>query len=712
MFFLNPWLLLGLSAAAVPIIIHLTGRRRYDPIPWAAMEFLLASHRETARRFKLVQLLLLLCRIMILALLVLAIARPTLPGQSWLAAFGEGNRHVCIVMDTSFSMRYRPGDDTLFERAKDMAGSLLSTLSPGDTVSLLTVADDVDVVLRGETRKNEIDRAIQRLDPTSRTTDLYPGVREGLQLLEETPQAAQTLYLFTDGARHGWNHDRAGDWQGIAESLESLDNPPRIEIILIGPAPAPNAAVTGVEPEPRILTPGRPVRLRVTAHRWGTFDHRECRFSLTLAGEERGTIRVPWAKTRGGGTATGVFTVPVQRPGSLSGSVSIEADNLPGDDVRSFGAVACDGIRVLCVDGEEADQPEDSETFFLLAALDPGPAAGPVRANRVRDTDLVAASLEDTDVIILANVGYLRAETLEALKDRVYAGTGLMVFPGDRVSSGYYDSAFGPGFMPARLGEPEGTPGEEESIRTISRIEETHPAFDWFREEHLAFLARSWVYRSFPLAPNSESATVLAAFGLARPAVVEDTYGAGKVVLFAFPADTEWSNLPTQPVYLPLLHGLVYSLVGEGSGRRNITVGDTFLLRATPEDEAPMVTAQSGAVLGRMEPGEEGWWAFAETGNPGLLFVSAGGESLPVAVNIDPGESELDVLSEDRLREVIGNLPAGIRSLPEEFTGTRGPEGPVEIWPVFLSGCLVFLLMELVLATWLDRHRSTPASTV
>src|SRR5437667_7594850 len=66
--------LAGVGAIAIPVIIHLINRRRYKIVPWAAMKFLLAAQKQTRKRMRIEQLLLLLVRMMILALIVLAMA--------------------------------------------------------------------------------------------------------------------------------------------------------------------------------------------------------------------------------------------------------------------------------------------------------------------------------------------------------------------------------------------------------------------------------------------------------------------------------------------------------------------------------------------------------------------------------------------------------------------------------------------------------------
>ena len=74
----SPGMLLWGSAAAIPIVIHLLSRRRFDEVPWAAMDFLMAALRKHARRWRLEQLILLLVRASILALLSIALANPVL----------------------------------------------------------------------------------------------------------------------------------------------------------------------------------------------------------------------------------------------------------------------------------------------------------------------------------------------------------------------------------------------------------------------------------------------------------------------------------------------------------------------------------------------------------------------------------------------------------------------------------------------------------
>src|SRR5438132_6281228 len=67
-------LLAGVGAVSVPVIIHLLNRRRFKVVTWAAMRFLLAAQKQNTRRMRLEQIVLLLVRMALVALIVFAMA--------------------------------------------------------------------------------------------------------------------------------------------------------------------------------------------------------------------------------------------------------------------------------------------------------------------------------------------------------------------------------------------------------------------------------------------------------------------------------------------------------------------------------------------------------------------------------------------------------------------------------------------------------------
>jgi len=80
---INASLMIGLVLAAVPIILHMVMRAKPKRIEFPALRLLKARQPSNARRMQLRHLLLLLLRSLLIAVLVLTIARPSLPAARY-----------------------------------------------------------------------------------------------------------------------------------------------------------------------------------------------------------------------------------------------------------------------------------------------------------------------------------------------------------------------------------------------------------------------------------------------------------------------------------------------------------------------------------------------------------------------------------------------------------------------------------------------------
>ena len=123
MIFLNPLLLFGLAAAAVPLVIHLLTRRQPRRTTFSSIEFLREVRLAKMRRFRLREWLLLLLRILAVACLALALARPALQGS---ILSSKGTTTSYLLIDRSLSMAQREGGETFFEKAQNRALAVLA----------------------------------------------------------------------------------------------------------------------------------------------------------------------------------------------------------------------------------------------------------------------------------------------------------------------------------------------------------------------------------------------------------------------------------------------------------------------------------------------------------------------------------------------------------------------------------------------------------
>src|SRR5207244_10707585 len=101
MSFLNPFLLFGSLALAIPVLIHLVRREKSEIIHFSSLMFLLKVPKRSIRQQKMKNLLLMALRLLILALLVRAFARPYLTQPAESAVNGNSRRGNVLMLDTS-----------------------------------------------------------------------------------------------------------------------------------------------------------------------------------------------------------------------------------------------------------------------------------------------------------------------------------------------------------------------------------------------------------------------------------------------------------------------------------------------------------------------------------------------------------------------------------------------------------------------------------
>ncbi len=132
--FLHPWMLAGLLAAGIPILLHLIARRQPPTVTFPAVRYLLATTQEHQKRLKLQNLLLLLLRTLLVAALVLAAAGPTI---RLTGVPGHAPSALVVVLDNSASSAAVTGGTAQLARLKAAARAALARATPADALWLL-----------------------------------------------------------------------------------------------------------------------------------------------------------------------------------------------------------------------------------------------------------------------------------------------------------------------------------------------------------------------------------------------------------------------------------------------------------------------------------------------------------------------------------------------------------------------------------------------
>ena len=192
----------GIIGASIPIILHLLNRERARQLVFSTIRFIQMSHQTNVRRHKLKRLLLLLMRILMLALLGLAFARPFFAAAPVITQKIGGKRNAIIILDTSYSMQY----EEVFQNAKEAGINILDGLDSTDAACLILSSDSARVVAPLGSELSHLRTALNTAEATYKPTDYLDALQTADEVLQSIPIGQKQIYLISDMQKRGWEN--------------------------------------------------------------------------------------------------------------------------------------------------------------------------------------------------------------------------------------------------------------------------------------------------------------------------------------------------------------------------------------------------------------------------------------------------------------------------------------------------------------------------
>ncbi|MCH7226288.1 BatA domain-containing protein [Haloferula sp. A504] len=716
MSFLNPWLLLAGLGIALPILAHLLNRQKVKRTDWAAMQFLNRNVRVRSRQIRLRDLLLLILRCVALLLLVLALSRPAWTGDaSWLP--GERRAGVVIAIDSSFSMGEAGAGTSRFDEALKRVEVIRGEMHPGDPVTLVMLGDQHRVILRNMAYDEErFEQALQELDAGPGALELGSAPKFLADLVTDMEAPQKEVYLITDGQATDWKQPSAQ----LRKALADLGTQAQVFVVPV-PGEAANLAVTGLELVQGVLRKGTTARYQATVRNCGPAAASNIEVQCRVDGVEIDRKNIPLIAV--GASETVSLFVPFHNPGATGITAEITGDGLAADNVRRTVAVVRDRVSVLCVDGSTGDAGR-VVTAALLARAD-GVQGEDYVVRAVPWLSLPAENLEEVDVIIFADVPEITEEQAAQLERFVRKGSGLVWFGGDNVKPAAWNKLAASGANPLLPGEIGSRVDTSDALGAGKPLDPEMP-------DHTVCLpllslpedlfSETRILRQFEVSPRASAFPILQLAGSGLPVLLEQSLGRGQVFMFTTTADTAWNNMALTPVFPMVMQQIVTYLSGREFERPRI-VGDSLTLTYveqpdasdavfdTPSGETITVPVREvgGQFVALLEEAPEAGYYTAR--------VSVQAAGLPIAVNVDPRESEVACLPEAELRANLEGLGLDVVTGDAELAAAIGTTRTGRsAWRVFMMAGLAFLVIEALFANRLltraRRRKDQPVNPV
>jgi hypothetical protein len=618
-------------------------------------------------------------RSLILLLLTLLFARPVVRKMPLFARVEGVSRSSVILIDNSYSMGYMKEGESLFALAKKVARRILKMTKRGDRAALFLISDEVKPLVSYLTDDRQI--FWERLEEGTlsfRPTNLLPGISQAYKILQESGSPNREIILITDLGINGW--------QGIdGKSIKEFD--PEVKFIIIDLHRELLSNVTVSKVDCRRLTMGETSQISAKIRNYSKEKISRLFVSVYLEpqskfqiGRETGEkVGQGFVDLKGGREASKDFFYNFPREGTYLGKVEIQEDSLPSDDRFYFKTEALEKIKVLLIDGHPGISSFSSETFYLTLSLSPTTSEvstiqSPLAVKVVTLDRFPQEKLDDFSVIFLANVGKVTSSLRERLTNFVREGGGVVFSLGDNVNAQEYNLNFD-NLLPAELVEVKGKSKGERKFKAIDFQDFTHPILQVFAQGKEGDLTRTRFYQYFATQVKPSAKVVL---GLADglPLLIEGELpypGSGKVLLFTSTLDRDWNNLPTKPVFLPLIQQMVRYLALSTLREEpwgTFLVGEEIRYKLGPGELPPSVEIISPQgkkfsvipVQKRDFSGIE----FGPVEIPGiyqLSYIADGkwnNKYLPVNLNIESNESDLAKMGTREIRKLFLATPIKI----------------------------------------------------
>jgi hypothetical protein len=702
-------------AALLPVVIHFWNRHRFEVVPWAAMQYLAAAIRRHSRRLRLERWLLLAIRSLILLLLAVALADPVISPLAGLGPSRQGNQptHFVLVIDGSYSMLASKDGQTRFQTAIEQAQQWIDTAHQGDGFTVVMMGKPPEVIIgQPAFDRADVRGEIEVLRPTHAAAQITSTLVEVEQLIarvgQKHPEFSQVqVGIFSDLEQDSWQPVGTAPCRLVIERLAEQAS---LVLFDVGQDSASNVAVVRLEQLQAATRSGVPARWEGVienfaarpqanlAADWSVDGQLVQHQLLSLAPLETRSLQLEYT-----------FTAP----GLHHVELSISGDDLEADNDRWQVSQLREAIQVLCVEGRPG------EADLLELALDPSGEASSIRIQKVTIGGLVDQSLEQYQLVCLANVARFSRDEANLLASYVAEGGSVVFFLGDQVQAENYNQLLGVRGADSLL------PGPLAAIAPVGRYQldplaYRHPLVSVFRGQQRAGLLSTPVnsYQQIELPGGERGAgpqrqladhwEVALALDNGDPLVIDGQVGEGEVFVFTTAISSlsriqdgeqsiAWSELGSWPSFLPMVQEMVVLAVSRDQVQKNVVVGDLLrgqLAEGTSRLDVEIVLPRGDVqrlavqdVDGRLR------WAFGETPWGGLYEVRNDGESSAIdlfAVNLDSRESAL-------LRIPEGELPAALQQQvvhldKPSLLDTGTPARPLFQW--LLGTILVLLLCE------------------
>jgi hypothetical protein len=731
MTFLNPFVLFGLAAAAIPILLHLLNKRKLRTIEFSSLAFLKELQKTTMRRITLRQWLLLLLRTLFIILVVMAFSRPVM--RSSFAGIGShAKTTMVLIVDDSYSMALENQRGMYIKQARDAALRVLGMMKEGDDALLIKLSDVPGSAQEPMRDPSRIRTLLQEMKVNAKHRTVEDAIRLASRLLGESKNFNKEVYIITDAQRSTFVNNAITDIRAASEKL--FDARTKFFVLPLSDRRFENCGIENVTPQSSLFQPGKPAAIEAVIRNYGSQPVSNRLASLIVNGSR--VMQKTVSIAPGGGTAVEFSFTPV-RAGFQRCTIELEDDVFEADNRCYFTLYVPGQIHIDLVADDE------TQTSYIKAALAALSASGGTEGapflsvSEVLPGHLTSSALNDADVVLACGVKEFGKTDAQMIAMAMQNGTGLLFFPGAHMNDSKYNAEFFPALDIPAMQPPPVTQASSSTVtgpavQGQAPVPSVQTSFEKIDFDHAVFkgifepvqgkktpeIESPQIFRQIRFAPQQPLRPIVTT-GTGTYFLWEKKFGRGTILGFSVPPTTEWSDFALKPIFVPLLsQAILYIGSSVNASVQPGTIGREV-------DPRTMLIPRSARRINASVPlrlfdPQGGETKFASTmldtkgalalaasladnaTEPGFYAITQGADTVTVVgMNLDRAESDGTPITRDEITRTIeryGGTPATLSAdTPIESAVLESRFG-VELWKYFLIFALVVAAAEMLVA--------------
>jgi hypothetical protein len=687
--FLYPSFLIGLSAVALPIAIHLFNFRRTRRVYFSNIDLLRTVQTETKSFRRLKHWLVLVCRCLFLVCLVLAFAQPFIPSKNRLGLSQQGV--TSLYVDNSYSMQNERSEKRYLDIAIGKLDELLTIFRNATSLQLIT-NDFSAAEQQAATAESVRDRVTSiRFAHTPRSLEsVYKRQRNLLSSINAS--ARNQLFWFSD-----FQKSTSGDLTKL-----TIDTTDRLFIVPLDAQATKNIFVDSVWLSTPFIRELQNNSLNVTMKNGGREAVKNLPVRLYLDDTQTSTAS---ATLPPGGSVTVSLNFNVTTKGYHRGRIVFDDYPITFDNQYFFVIEASPPVRVLHLSGATNGRDYVNAVYANDSLF--------VRRNyNAQNFDV--GQLKQTDLVVLEGVEQVSGTLRTELERFVQQGGSLAIIPPDKPDAAVYGPFLNTlgigGVLPTnnQPGIPAATIPVAEPDRRIPFFQDVFQQS--YQSESLNMPSATPVWRW-------SAGTRLLALRDGSPMLTQSRVGAGTVYVLASPLASAYGNLAEHALFVPVMYKMAalsvraqrtaYSF-DEGLISLPVRNSSERAVYKLKHDKLAIIPTQRlvGNQL-QLELPKSNELAEGQTIEGGYyqLQDSKGRTERLLAFNPGRQESQMEFYSAAELRQAFANQPNVevfdsiqdgdfVQVLERENLGQS-------LWKYFLIGALGFLLLEIGLVRFM-----------